>query len=179
MDGKQCTSCQQTKPEDDFYLKLGRRAATCKECHKTARRSYYARTSKVETPPGGHPCAECGAPCPARKIGGPPRKYCSRPCAVVGNAKTYPDRQRGYILARYGLTQADYLALLDRQDGKCAVCGSAEPRSQSGAWHVDHCHDTDKVRGLLCAACNMGIGQLQDDPTRLRAAAAYIERHRE
>lgn len=177
MSEKQCSKCKTVKTEDDFYLKLGKRAATCKECHKQERRSYYDRTLRVETSPGGHPCAECGKPCPARKIGGPPRKYCSRDCAVAANVKTYPGRQRKYILAKYGINQDQYSQMVVDQDNRCAVCGTSDPASKSGVWHVDHCHNSSKVRGLLCARCNIGLGQFQDDSDRLRAAAAYIDKH--
>jgi len=45
-------------------------------------------------------------------------------------------------------------------------------------FYIDHDHLSGEVRGLLCGACNMGIGQLKDDPALLRAAATYIEQNR-
>lgn len=88
-------------------------------------------------------------------------------------------RSHGYFLKyRYGITLADYEALLVVQGGRCAICATDKPGGNLTKWSVDHCHDSAKVRGLLCAACNMGIGQLGDDPGRMRAAADYIDRHR-
>ncbi|MFG2001358.1 endonuclease VII domain-containing protein [Spirillospora sp. NPDC048911] len=51
----------------------------------------------------------------------------------------------------------------------CPICRSAS------AAHVDHCHETGAVRGLLCPECNTGMGQLRDDPATLRRAADYLE----
>jgi hypothetical protein len=74
----------------------------------------------------------------------------------------------------YGLTVEQYEALLERQAGRCAICRTDEPGGR-GNWHVDHCHESNAVRGLLCATCNVGLGMFRDDPTRLAAAIAYLK----
>jgi len=73
----------------------------------------------------------------------------------------------------YGLTPEQYAALLKQQDNRCAICRTETPGGKGG-WHVDHDHATDRVRGLLCNACNLMLGHAQDDPARLRAALAYL-----
>ena len=78
----------------------------------------------------------------------------------------------------YGLSHEDYLDLLETQGGVCAICHQPETMTYKGSPKslcVDHDHDTGKVRGLLCAACNFALGKFQDDPARLRAAADYLE----
>lgn len=64
------------------------------------------------------------------------------------------------------------------QDGRCAICSTTEPGHGHVVFVVDHCHQTGKVRGLLCRNCNAAIGLLGDDPKVLRVAAVYIERNR-
>ncbi len=75
------------------------------------------------------------------------------------------------LLCAYGMTIADYDALLERQGGVCAIC----KKHPGETLCVDHCHATGKVRGLLCRKCNAAIGFLEDDPRAARAAAAYLE----
>jgi hypothetical protein len=98
----------------------------------------------------------------------------------------YPRRHRrrereAYLRKRYGLTVQDYNEMLLAQGGRCAICGTDKPplaseASSSGlSFSIDHDHQTGAVRGLLCAPCNFGIGNLGDDPARLRAAARYLE----
>ena len=88
---------------------------------------------------------------------------------------------RNYALKRYyGITGEQYGEMLAAQKGLCAVCGKPETamfRGQPKIMHVDHCHETGKVRALLCGCCNGMLGLAKDDPATLRAAAAYIEKH--
>lgn len=81
----------------------------------------------------------------------------------------------------FGITLEEFSDMLNAQEGKCAICRSANTGTRHGktkALAVDHCHATGKVRGLLCESCNQGIGKLKDDPAILRKAADYIERHK-
>lgn len=79
------------------------------------------------------------------------------------------------VAKRYGVSEYEYVCMLDDQDGHCALCPATERDGRGGPLCVDHDHATGKVRGLLCGACNHGLGKFQDDPARLRAAADYIE----
>jgi len=76
---------------------------------------------------------------------------------------------------KYGITEDDYNNMFVFQNGKCAICGNHQSELKSPL-HIDHNHKTGKVRGLLCAACNMGIGQLQDDIENLRCAILYLNK---
>lgn len=70
--------------------------------------------------------------------------------------------------------------MLEQQDYCCAICRLTETKARASvvmALAVDHNHRTGKVRGLLCNACNLSIGKMRDDPTRLRAAATYLEKY--
>jgi hypothetical protein len=66
--------------------------------------------------------------------------------------------------------------MLAAQGGRCAICRGDSSSSPGGVLHVDHCHTTRQVRGLLCADCNRALGQFKDDAAILRAAAEYLER---
>ena len=82
----------------------------------------------------------------------------------TGKGKTYMK------LRKYGITQEDYEALFERQEGKCAICR----KESSKALKVDHCHETSRVRGLLCLSCNVGLGHFQDCAELLDLAAKYL-----
>jgi hypothetical protein len=113
-------------------------------------------------------------------------------CKACAKATTYRYRstEHGHIrvvthrfknaLKRYAITEAGYNAMLAAQNYVCAICERPERHVVRGApkrLAVDHCHATGKIRGLLCAHCNHAIGQLDDNPVLLRAAADYVERH--
>lgn len=81
-----------------------------------------------------------------------------------------------HLKAAYRISEQQYSDMLIAQGGHCAVCQRKRPGGR-GSFHVDHDHVSGKVRGLLCARCNMGIGQLGDSIEGLRAAISYLERH--
>lgn len=117
--------------------------------------------------PYERPCLTCGETfAVAPKVGGR-QYYCSIEC-----------RRMYQRLRRYGLTYQEYRALIERQGGVCALCGQ-EWRGWGGksGLHVDHCHQTGQVRGLLCGDCNTALGRFGDDPAILRRAADYLEGH--
>ena len=63
--------------------------------------------------------------------------------------------------------------MLLAQDNRCAACNDA----LIGRSHLDHCHTTGKIRGILCSGCNIALGHARDDVSRLRLLIAYLEKN--
>jgi hypothetical protein len=61
----------------------------------------------------------------------------------------------------YKLTQADYDRMHEQQEGRCAICRTDKPTGRGNRLHVDHCHSTDRIRGLVCQRCNSALGFLE------------------
>lgn len=113
----------------------------------------------------------CKACCAESARGVRERRLIARP----GHDRTV--NLRGLLRRRYGIDLLDFQLLADMQRQKCAICGgvgSKHPNKQR--LHVDHCHVTKKIRGLLCHSCNVALGLFKDDAVVLRKAAAYLER---
>lgn len=70
---------------------------------------------------------------------------------------------------RYNLTPQDFNRMLQEQNHSCLIC-----QKQLDDPHVDHCHDTNRVRGLLCDPCNRGLGFFKHNPELLKRAAGYL-----
>ena len=85
-----------------------------------------------------------------------------------------PDYERaGHVRRKYSLTPDQYNAMIDAQDSQCLICGY-EFGQKKGDLHVDHDHETGKVRGLLCDKCNRGLGYFRDNAQVLFNAALYL-----
>jgi hypothetical protein len=83
-------------------------------------------------------------------------------------------RKRDDFMRRaYGLTPADFEALLASQAGGCAICGGGAV-GPGTRLHIDHCHNSSRVRGLLCGKCNTAIGLLDDNAERAEQLARYL-----
>ena len=133
-------------------------------------------------------------------------KYLERPTMHPQDIKTMPDERltarskipnweaqsrdniyltrRNRILRKdFGINIAQYEALLEQGNGVCWICSGTETQQSNkksrytNALSVDHDHDTNMIRGLLCSSCNFGIGQFKDDPKRLTWAIKYLEQY--
>lgn len=156
----------------------------CVECKRAIARALYAKSG------GKNRLTYCSR-CKQERTGSHPT-YCApcasayraeQPCPRCGESKAGPNGTKSpycvpcfkayRLLKTYGITIEQYDALISAQNGCCAVCGGS---GDGKPWHVDHCHDTGKVRGILCALCNRGIGHFRESAALLRAAADYLER---
>ncbi|GAB3912657.1 hypothetical protein GCM10029964_120830 [Kibdelosporangium lantanae] len=101
-------------------------------------------------------------------------KVCSRGYEKqrYGVGRPKPGAKRRYYKDAYGLTLTQIEELKARQGGVCAICGEVPERAV-----VDHCHKTGLVRGILCNACNRGMGMLRDSLDVLRSAVTYLATH--
>lgn len=96
--------------------------------------------------------------------------------AKTRHASTHPDRRRSYRLRlAYGITLEERDAMVAKQGG-CAGCGCVTPPGKRG-WQVDHCHKTNRVRGVLCTNCNTGLGLAKDNPDILKRWIKYLRKH--
>jgi hypothetical protein len=87
-----------------------------------------------------------------------------------------PDIKEKRRLRTYGLTLESYQVLLTSQNNACAICLTPFANLRKLHIHIDHDHLLEKVRGILCHNCNLGVGHFKDEPKLLKAAAIYLLR---
>ena len=146
---KACTACGQVKPTTQFYKRQASKDGLQNHCKPCSNERVSRKRAKN-------------------------REY-MRSYMKTDAGKASVRKHR--LKKNYGLTPEDFETLLVSQSNLCACCGTAEPKGSSNQWHVDHCHQSGKVRGLLCNACNIGIGCLGDNLEGIRNALNYLERH--
>lgn len=122
---------------------------------------------------GHRECLSCKGP--LRPEQGDNTLFCSRACKeaeYVASGRAADASSRHYYRSQYGTSRQDVLATYGNT---CNICGALDGGGRHGNLHVDHCHTTGRVRGVLCNQCNTGIGKFKDDPDLLRKAASYLE----
>ena len=106
---------------------------------------------------------------------------------VKEQARRYYENNKEEIIKRtgayarkrkYNLTQDQILDIFNSQNGLCSIC-ETKMDFTSRHTHVDHCHTTGKIRGLLCSACNCGLGHFKDNKLLLQRSISYLEKHEE
>lgn len=156
---KKCNTCKQHKPLSAFYKiangKDGVRPQ-CKECTSKREKEKYANSSDWRED----------------KIRKQREKRETDPEFKAAHRARC---RRWHLKHTYGLSEADYLAMVEKQNGRCAICGELpEDRKARSSLVVDHCHSTGVVRGLLCDLCNTAIGKFNDDYRLVEKAAKYL-----
>ena len=105
------------------------------------------------------------------------KEYRMRERAHARNwAKKNPEKKLAQRFKENGfnITLKEYRALLKKQNGRCAICGTDKLAKTKNRLSIDHCHKTGTVRGLLCHHCNFGLGHFQDNPELLMKAIRYL-----
>jgi len=149
----------------------------CKSHHRQHRRGRPLAPLRPKRPPVPRQerCSFEGCPRPYDKAG-----YCARHYQSI---LAFNARRRA-ALARYGLTPAQYAAMVAEQGGACRICRRPERRRNARRptdprpLAVDHNAATGEVRGLLCHDCNTAIGLLGHDPALLQQAIVYLSTKR-
>ncbi|MFF7563466.1 endonuclease VII domain-containing protein [Streptomyces pseudovenezuelae] len=172
---RRCSKCKQYLPTTAFASNKAMAdglQAYCRECSA----EYYRQRQeakgkkvreKVSVPAGHKRCPQCGDVKPHgewernKSSSDGWASYC-RTCRAERN-------RASYFMRKYGITEARRDEMVASQMGLCVICLKAP------AVHVDHCHKTGRVRGVLCFNCNSGLGLLGDDPEAMYRAADYLE----
>ena len=168
---KQCPNCTKLglgpKPESEFNKRAKAPDGLQRLCRAC---SYDANAAWAKANPVKH--AARGA------------RYRSRNPITHRQAAT-----RNRLKKTYGITADQYLRLFEKQNGKCALCELAlinlldserdfTGQPDNNVARVDHCHETGRVRGLLCFGCNVGLGKFKDDTKLLLKAVRYLDESR-
>lgn len=135
---------------------------TCKKCNNTkALEDFNKKTISYDG--HRHECRDC-------QKEDAKNRYNKNPDAHKERTKT---NQRLYTAKKFGLTLDELDTIYKKQDSRCAICGITE-QDHGKYLAIDHCHQTGKVRGLLCMACNTGLGNFKDRADLLMVAIQYL-----
>jgi len=160
---RRCTKCGRDLPEAEFYqektAKDGLRG-DCKACFAARRKRWYDAHRQEEIAR-----VKAWQQANAERHNENQRRRRQRPDVKA-------KQRAGHLRRKFGITSEDYDRLLAEQGGRCAIC-RRKPNARISL-HVDHEHGTGRVRGLLCFRCNNALGDFDDDPELLTAAARYV-----
>lgn len=110
-----------------------------------------------------------------------PEKH--REWSKINRERQGQTRNTKEVCRRLELDVSEYYKMLEAQNNLCKICGKEETRKSRTKGKVcqlaiDHCHETGKIRALLCHSCNVALGSFKDDIQLLKNAISYLERHK-
>jgi hypothetical protein len=199
---KVCGKCGELKSIDDFYKITKRGKPTvrpeCKKCTCAYQKSKRVKNVRIERLKEGfrvcssckiekpfsdfwknsldaygikHKCIECSKRDEKEEYHEPSSK---RRELMERNKSNIRIAKMKYKYKQYGVTPEQVLEMHIKQNYKCLICGV-----EKELLYVDHCHETSKIRGLLCQHCNSGLGMFKDNEKLLYQAIDYLRNSRE
>jgi hypothetical protein len=154
-----CVKCGKEKKQSDFYLRK-------RQLSNGSLKMYPRRD-----------CKECSSQRYKNWIAKEDKKISNRATQKAW-VKNNPDRcTNARLKYRFGITLEQYNLMLQEQSNKCAICGITEKDhtlKMKNKFHVDHCHSTGLIRGLLCNNCNVSLGGFKDSKEILECAIKYL-----
>lgn len=186
MEHRTCQHCEATFAPHNADLRV-------KFCTHECRRAHYRAIKDQARLPE---CKNCGAPIVGRRRNAQScsnrcnvttrqaeRRRAARSglqcdnCGIVFNGVRKDQRfcatrcrnRFHHLMNQYGMSHEDFQNLLARQNHRCGICDESKHQ-----WHIDHCHDTGNVRGVLCHQCNVLLGYARDNVDTLRRAIDYL-----
>ena len=180
---KTCNICNQTKTNHEFAKDKNNKDYLrdwCRACGRTRPRKPYLKVPQDAFP---RTCIGCNETKEATHFyyNWKREQFTSRckPCHAEASRKLHANKTKfrvlqndAYYRRQYGITLLEVEELKIKSENKCAIC-TAE-FSTDNKPRIDHCHKTEKIRGLLCHRCNVGIGLFGDSAELLRKAAKYV-----
>lgn len=155
-----CYICKKEKDIREFAKdksQIGGYTYNCKECRNKQYNEYYKNN---------------------------PDKAIIKNLKQKENRKRFYSSEKGIISSRrahlkrmFNMTLEEYNQKLEEQNNQCAICKSYNIHDKHGVLAVDHCHKTNKVRGLLCFKCNTILGSVNDNKTILKNAIKYLQKY--
>ena len=144
-----CTKCKESKKEEEFRKRKG---------VKNGLNSW---------------CRECQNLDNKKRYSPKPKK----PKKEINQEEVKRNAKIRMLKHRYDLTIDEYEQMYESQNKKCAICDKEYKLGGMGGLYVDHCHETNKVRGLLCNSCNSSLGKFGDNIEMLQRAIDYLSRY--
>lgn len=153
-----------------------------KQCHRCEYQGKKNRRAGSLVPEPDRECSRCHVSKPAdafHRVGPRQRRAQCNECRAATRGSRRGEEQRArkskrrrrYTLSGYGITAEQYGAMAAQQRGGCAICGKAP---DGKPLHIDHCHQSGRVRALLCSPCNLALGRFEIASTRF---APYLTQY--
>jgi hypothetical protein len=150
-----------------YFYKARKYNKTCKSCSNSIQ---LGGLGNLYNSAGEKLCIDCNIHKPISDFHKNKKKYLSSVCINCSKERSKAYHKSYYKYEKYGITKEEFDRIQTAQLGECAICN--KPIFQEG--HIDHCHATGKVRGILCGKCNKGLGLFDDNVIYLTNAIKYL-----